>query len=258
MANIRRFSSIDGLSAAAADAFCDVAADAMRARGRFACALAGGHTPERLYARLASPSHRDRVDWQHASFFFGDERAVPPDDVRSNYQMARTHLLRQVPVRPDHVHRIAVDDGDTQTAAERYAALVHAHVAAAHDASGPAFDLVLLGLGADAHTASLFPYSPALGVMDQWFIPSTSPVAPFARVTATAPLINCARQVFVLVAGMDKAQALATVLQGPFDPHRYPAQLVAEHPGLVWFADEAAAHLLVPLAHGPTHPEMSA
>jgi 6-phosphogluconolactonase len=258
MANIRRFSSIDGLTAAAADAFCAVAADAMRARGRFVCALAGGHTPELLYTRLASPSHRDRLDWEHASFFFGDERAVPPDDAQSNYQMAWAHLLGQVPVRPDHVHRIAIDDGDTQTAAERYAALVCTHVATAHDASGPAFDLVLLGLGADAHTASLFPYSPALGVMDQWFVPSTSPVAPFARVTATAPLINSARQVFVLVAGMDKAPALARVLQGPFDPPRYPAQLVAGHPGLTWFVDAAAAQLLSPPPHTPTRPEMPA
>jgi 6-phosphogluconolactonase len=244
--DVRRFETADQLSRAAAAEFCLEADAAIRERGRFACAVAGGTTPTALYDLLAAPPFRDRIDWQKLDLYFGDERAVPPDDPASNFRTVDRHLLSRVAIPNARVHRIAAEGADLDTAASDYSAVVGANVAPADPSGAPSFDLILLGLGADGHTASLFPGSPALMETRRWFVASASPRPPVGRVTATLPLINAARHVFFLVAGSDKSAALAGVLTGPIDGPRLPAQLIAPRGRLVWFVDDAAVSQLKP------------
>lgn len=238
---VRRYATVEDLSRAAAVAVCAEAEAAIKIRGRFAAAVAGGHTPTRLYDALAAPPLRDRLDWSKVHLYFGDERAVPPDDLGSNFRMLVEHLLSRVAIPKAQIHRIEADAPDIETAAVEYASVVTRNVKPARASGPPSFDVMLLGLGADGHTASLFPGSPALAETQRWFVPAKSPVPPFVRVTSTLPLINAARQVFVLVSGAQKAEALAAVLGEAEDGQPLPAQLVAPQGRLVFFVDDAAA-----------------
>jgi 6-phosphogluconolactonase len=199
----------------------------------FSVALAGGRTPKRSYELLAAPPLREMVRWAGIEVFFGDERAVAPDHADSNYRMARESLLDHVPLPPGNVHRMEAERADRDAAARDYAALLPG-----------ALDLVLLGLGPDGHTASLFPGSPALGERGRLVV--ATPPAPLAprvpRMTLTLPALAAARHVLFVVTGADKAGALAAVLEGPRDPVRIPAQGVEPTRGTVtWLVDRAAA-----------------
>jgi len=239
---IHRFDDPEALSRAAADLFVQAACAAVAERGRFDVAFSGGHTPQRTYALLARPPWRDRTPWPDIHVFWGDERCVPPDDERSNARMAHRALLQHVPLNSAHVHPIRCDD-DPAAGAARCDKLLRTQL----PATAPVLDLVLLGLGQDGHTASLFPYSPALAETARWVAAVYVAEQQMHRVTLTPAMINAARRVVFLVTGREKAAVLKAVLEGPVNTRRLPAQLITPRPGrLVWMVDQAAASQLAP------------
>lgn len=246
MADVRVQADAAGVARAAADLFVETARQAVRDRGHFFVALSGGSTPRALYQLLAAAPLHDQVDWSRTSVFFGDERCVPPDDAESNYRMARDALLFHVPVPANQVFRMHGELADVATAAALYEMDLRRGFALA-PGTLPRFDLLLLGLGPDGHTASLFPQTAALHVTDRFVVANHVDKLNANRLTLTAPVINNAALVVFLVAGDDKTQALAAVLQGPRQPDDLPAQLIAPtHGALIWLVDEAAAAGLRP------------
>jgi 6-phosphogluconolactonase len=230
---------------------------AARAKGRrFRVALAGGSTPRRLYGTLAAEPFAGMWEPAGVDFLFGDERAVAPDAAESNYRMAREALLDPVRAPAARVHRMEAERDDLDAAARDYeASLARVCGTRPRDAGGPppSLDLVLLGLGPDGHTASLFPHAPALRESARWVVAADAPPPPLLpqarRLTVTFPLLRRAAMVVFLVEGESKAARLAEVLDGPADPERLPAQGVAPVAGrLVWLVDRAAASKLV---HAP-------
>lgn len=234
------------LSRAAAERFVEAARRAVEARGAFTVALSGGSTPRDLYELLATPPWRDAVEWPRVHVFWGDERCVPPEDPRSNYRLAHELLLRHVPVPASHVHRMVAERADREAAAAEYAALIRRFVPA--DEQGvPRFDLVLLGLGDDGHTASLLPGSALIAERGRLVAVTDRQREGMTRLTITPPLIEHAGLLLFLVAGADKAPALREVLLGEERPDRYPAQLARGARGdVVWLVDQAAAAELPP------------
>jgi 6-phosphogluconolactonase len=226
-----------GLAASAAREFAARAARAVRERGRFAVALAGGSTPRAAYELLAR-EHASEVDWRRVHFFFGDERPVPPDHPDSNYRMAQEALLSRVPAGSVHRMRGELAPGE---AARRYEEELRSFFAGE---KVPRFDLILLGLGEDGHTASLFPHTEALDETARLVAANPVPKLGVTRITLTLPVINAARAVVFLVSGESKAEALRAVLEGPADSRSYPASLVQPGSGeLLWLADRPAATL---------------
>ncbi len=239
---IRVFADPEAVSRAAADEFVRRADEAIKARGRFAVALSGGSTPKRLYQLLAEPPYRDQVDWGKVEFFWGDERSVPPDHNDSNYHTAHEAMLRRLPVPPGHVHRMEAERTDRDAAARDYEAAIARAFGVAPGGEPPAFDLILLGMGPDGHTASLFPHTTALKERARWVVVNYVPKFATDRVTFTVPLLNRAREVLFLVAAADKAEPLHEVLEGAPNSDLYPSQLVRPAGGrLVFFVDRAAA-----------------
>jgi 6-phosphogluconolactonase len=237
----------DALALRAAEAIVEAAAAAVHERGRFTLALAGGSTPEKTYGLLAQPRLAALVDWAKAFLFLGDERFVPPDDPRSNYGMAKRSLLDRVPVPPGQVFPIPTDVADAATAAAAYARTLATAFGVPPDGLPPRFDLILLGLGDDAHTASLFPSKPAVNETRAWVTASPPGVLPppVDRVTLTFPALNAARAVLFLVAGDKKAAVVKEVIESPPDPMTRPASAVRPTDGTVtWLLDEPAARLL--------------
>jgi 6-phosphogluconolactonase len=235
--NLRIYKDVLELSEAAAHVFVEEARRSIDEIGRFTVALAGGSTPKRAYEMLATEYGEPKdLDWGRAHAFFGDERAVPPDHEDSNYRMAREALLSRVPVGSVHRMRGELDPKEAATLYERE--LV------AFFAGPPVLDLVLLGIGEDGHTASLFPRTPALDTRDRWAVANPVEKLGTTRLTLTVPAINAARMVTFLVAGEGKAEALREILEGNADPRDYPAKLIQPPPGPVWMVDEAAASLL--------------
>ena len=237
---IQRFDDLDALSRAAADELAEIARAAVVDRGTCSIALSGGSTPRRLF-ELFAQGGRDALPWEHIDLWWGDERTVPPDHADSNYRMTREALIDPLGLAASHVHRIAGELADHEASARTDSRELVTALG-----SPPTFDLVLLGMGPDGHTASLFPGSPALDETSRWVVanPVTSPLVhgTTTRITLTAPALNAARHIRFLVAGADKAASLAQVLEGRRDPTRYPSQLIAPHAGdLVWFVDAAAA-----------------
>jgi 6-phosphogluconolactonase len=231
------------LADAAARAIAACATDAVAARGRFAVALAGGGTPRATYERLARPPLREQMRWDRTWVFFGDERAVAPDHPDSNYRMAHQALLSKVPIPPAQVARIRGESDDLETAAADYGRRL-TEVFECRRGQLPRFDLILLGMGVDGHTGSLFPGSP---VLKEVFRPVAAVHAGAAsipqRITFTLPVINAAAHVMFLVAGAEKAKVLKTVLGDT--PGGLPAALVRPSDGrLTWLLDRAAAALL--------------
>ena len=231
---------VDGpaaLARAAAEEWLARSLAATAESGRFAVALAGGSTPRVVYALLADPDapYRAALPWARTHVFFGDERTVPPDHPASNYGMAREALLAQVPLPPENVHRIRGED-DPEEAARAYEEDLRAFFGPV-----PRFDLVLLGLGADAHTASLFPGSPALeapGLVAAPFVPALGA----RRITLTPRALAGASRVVFLVSGASKAPALARALSGQLGPEAPPPARVRPASGTVlWLVDRAAA-----------------
>jgi 6-phosphogluconolactonase len=209
----------------------------------FRVALAGGQTPRGVYERLAALAARGgrEDDWSQAHVFWGDERAVPPDDAESNYRMARETLLAHVPIPDGQVHRIPAERADAAGAAETYERELRE---AFHLEAGewPRFDLVILGLGADGHVASLFPGSKALDERRRLAVANRVERLEAHRITLTFPVFNHAAFVLFLVSGPEKAAVLRAVLHGDDGPDRYPAQRIQPESGSVlWLVDRAAA-----------------
>lgn len=240
--NVEVYDDAQSLAEAATRLFADEARRAIEQTGRFAVALAGGSTPKITYEMLAReyPEASGGLDWGAVHFFFGDERTVPPDHEDSNYRMAREALLDHV--RAGSVHRMR-GELDPAEAATSYEQEIITFFDAAPD-EPPNLDLILLGIGEDGHTASLFPRTPALDAHDR--LVADNPVAKLGttRLTLTTPTINASRKVAFLVAGEGKAEALKEILEGSADPHDYPAKLVRPYGGPLWMVDRAAYRLL--------------
>ncbi len=240
---VRCFPTLEALSRAAAAEFARLAAAGVGAHGYFTVALTGGSTPRRLYELLAQPPLRREVPWDRIEFFWGDERAVPPGHPQSNYRMAREVLLHAVGVEPARVHRMPAERADLDTAAREYQAEMARACGADADGPPPRLDLVLLGMGADGHVASLFPGTAALAEDVRWVVGNDVPQLAVRRMTVTLPLLNRAAHVAFLVAGAAKAEALGTVL-GEDRAGSLPAGRVRPSDGgVVWFIDRAAARL---------------
>ena len=239
--DIRTFPDPAALMDGAAMDFLAVARDAIAARGQCLVALSGGSTPRGLYERLAAVG-AGALDWPRVVFLWSDERSVPPDHPESNYRMAREALLAPLRIPDSQVYRMRGEADDIEAAAREYEATL-AHLTGVPPGHGvPLLDLVLLGLGTDGHTASLFGDTVALDVRDRWVVRNWVAKFTTSRLTLTFPVILGAREIRVLVAGAEKAPALAAVLTGAWDPDRLPAQRLANATGhVVWLVEEAAA-----------------
>ena len=201
-----------------------------RERGHCTVALAGGRTPQPVYERLACPPFASRIRWQDLDVYFGDERGVPPDDPASNFRMAQLALFERVPIPPARVHRMEAERTERDAAARAYEAVLPERL-----------DVLLLGMGADGHTASLFPGAAALEETARRVVAVTGPTPPAERLTITPPVIAAARRVAILATGADKAETVARALGEPLRPRDLPVQLALRG---VWFLDVAAgAHV---------------
>ena len=231
----------EALNLTAAGYLAEVAREAIAARGRFAIALAGGSTPKPLYELLASSPWRTQIDWARVHVFWGDERLVPPDHADSNYRMVNTALLSKVPINATHVHRVPTELGDPDAVAAAYEKTILQDFNAGVGEI-PRFDVSVLGLGANGHTASLFPNTSSLAEKQKLVMAEFIQELDQFRVTMTLPLINHSRNIVFLVSGAGKASVVKEVLSGPNDPRRLPAQLIRPDDGtLAWMLDKAAA-----------------
>ncbi len=230
------------LAQAAARLIVEAAVEAVAARGRFLVALAGGATPRDTYGQLALPPLRDVMPWADTWVFFGDERAVPAEHAESNYRMAHRALLSLVPLPLTQVLRMQGEAEDQEAAATEYVQAMR-RVFGTKRGQLPRFDMILLGVGVDGHTASLFPYSPALKETIRWVVSVYAAAAAIpARLTMTLPVLNAARRVMFLASGSEKASAIRAVLE---DGARVPARMVSPAEGTVqWLVDRAAANSL--------------
>jgi 6-phosphogluconolactonase len=238
---IVRVADAQALAQKAADIFQQAAQESIAQRGRFAVALSGGSTPKAMFALLADEPYRTAIHWARVYLFWGDERCVPPEHADSNYRMTQEALLAHVAVPPGNVFRIAGEQDPAQ-AAQEYSAQLRQFFQT--DAL-PRFDLVFLGMGADGHTASLFPGTTALhAAPDAIAVENYVEKLHTHRLTLTAAAINHARAIVFLVSGADKAATLQAVLEGDYQPDLYPSQLIQPVNGtLTWVVDEAAASL---------------
>lgn len=236
---IDQLPDLEAVSREGAEAFGRFAREAVGVRGVFHVALSGGSTPRRMFQLLAEEK-AGRVPWDFVHLWWGDERTVAPDHADSNYRMTREALIAPLGLDPARVHRIHGESHDHAAAAADYEAELVAALG-----SPPVLDLAIQGMGPDGHTASLFPGSPALSETQRFVVanPVDSPVAngKTVRLTMTATVLNAARQIIFLVAGADKADALAAVLEGPRDSQTYPSQLIHGGETATWFVDNAAA-----------------
>lgn len=227
----------------AAGQFAALARKVAAESGIVNAALSGGSTPRHLFQLLAAEPFAGLLPWNCMRFFWGDERNVPPGDTQSNYSMARELLLSQVPVPPAHIHRIPTGDGTAIEAADLYERTLRENLPVAHGL--PRLDYTLLGLGANGHTASLFPHRPTLHECQRLVVADHVDEVNSWRVTLTAPVLNNAAQITFLVIGEDKASVVEQVIEGPRNPEATPAQLIAPADGtLTWILDSAAASRL--------------
>ncbi|MBI1343628.1 MAG: 6-phosphogluconolactonase [Terrimonas sp.] len=234
------YKDADELSSAAALWIAEYISETLKSQDRFTIALSGGSTPKKLHQQLAAVPLKDKIDWGKIHFFWGDERAVPFDDERNNARMAFDTLLDQVPVNRDHIH-IMRTDISPDAAAASYEELLHAYF----DKESHSFDLVILGMGDDGHTLSLFPGYEVVQESERWALSFFLEEQDMYRITITAPVANLAAKIIFLVTGAGKAKALQQVLEGAYDPDTYPSQQIHPENGeLIWFVDDAAAGLL--------------
>ncbi|MFQ5990071.1 MAG: 6-phosphogluconolactonase [Candidatus Methylomirabilales bacterium] len=238
------------MSQQAAALFVRLAHEAVLSTGWFAVALSGGSTPRALYALLISDQFRPQVPWQHVHVFWGDERCVPPDHPESNYRMVREVLLDQAPIPAQNIHRMPAERADHSSAAAAYAQTLQAFFDVPAGAL-PCFHLILLGMGEDGHTASLFPGTAALAETERLVVANYVEKLGTHRLTLTVPVINHAANVAFVITGSAKASVLKKVLKGEHEPHRLPSQLIRPEKGqLVFIVDHAAAKELT-LARDP-------
>ncbi len=234
----------ESLNEAAAQLIADLAEKAVKERGRFVLSLSGGNTPKKLYALLAEKPFSKLPSWKNTFVFWGDERCVPMDDERNNAHMASDTLLKKIPIPSSNISPMPVELPPAE-AAEKYEQTLR-------DFFGkdePCFDLILLGLGDNGHTASLFPKTPVLHEQVRWVkdvVVKDHAADVKHRITFTAPLINKARQILFLVTGIEKSEVLEKVLTGAYQPDTYPAQLIKPEQGEIhWFIDDKAASNVV-------------
>ena len=229
--------NINELSTKAADWITEYINEVLQQRERFTIALSGGSTPKNLYRLLASEPYISRIDWSKIHCFWGDERYVPFDDDKNNAKMAFENLLNHVPVLPEHIH-IMRTDIEPDAPARTYEKILHNYF----DNTENSFDLVLLGLGDDAHTLSLFPGQPIIHEKKKWVDSFYLAKQNMHRITMTAPIVNKSARIVFLVTGADKAEPLYRILYGQHEPELYPAQLIQPYNGKTyWFVDRAAA-----------------
>lgn len=235
----RVYADIDALSRAAMDELVRITQDAIVQRGRFAIALSGGHTPAKMYSLWASDEkYRSPTPWDRVHLFWGDERYVPADDPLSNYRMTKETLLSKVPIPASNVHPVPTNISPQAESAAEYDAELRKFFGSAR----PAFDLQLLGLGVEGHTASLFPGSSALEEKKAWVVAVRAPAEPPLRITFTPVVLNCARNTFFLVSGENKREIIAALRNEPASqPSPYPAGRIRPSGRVVWFLDQAAA-----------------
>lgn len=245
MTEVRIYPDHRRMSEAAAAIFSGLALSAVASRGVFTAALSGGSTPKPVYAALAESE--TMLPWEQIHLFWGDERHVPPDDPDSNYRMVRETLLSAVNIPAENIHRVRAEM-DPRMAAFDYEDRLRAFF----HAEWPVFDLVLLGMGSDGHTASLFPHSTGLNEGQRWFIANRAPELEAWRLTLTKNAINAARHILVLAAGESKAERVYQVLEGPQKPTDQPIQMIDPEDGdMTWLLDEAAAGGLIPSTKNP-------
>jgi 6-phosphogluconolactonase len=234
------------LSRAAADRFVDISNQAIQTYGLFSVALSGGTTPQLLYTLLGSEPFSERVDWSKTHIFWGDERCVPPDNPESNFLKARQALLDHVPLPEENIHRILAELSPEQAAADYEETLLRFFSSLADDEerAQASFDLVLLGMGDDGHTASLFPGTDVIYEDTRWVRALYVDKLAAWRVTLTPAILNRAKHIVFMVAGAGKSYTLQRVIYGSHHPERYPAQAIHTETGdLMWMVDEAAASL---------------
>lgn len=234
---IRKFDDLKQLDNEVAQLFIQVAQAAIAKRGRFTVALTGGSSPIGLYRLLATPTYRDQILWEQVYVFWGDERWVPLDDERSNARMAFETLLAHVPIPNEQIFPMWADGTSPEAYAREYEQSLRLHLQ-----PDGRFDLVLLGMGADGHTASWFPNTGVLYEYEKWVAAYYLETQDMYRITLTVPLINRASNVAVVAYGANKAEALYEVLRGERNFEQYPAQLIdMDDERITWFVDDAAA-----------------
>ncbi len=235
------YENVEVLGVAVAELFLEKARVAVAERGRFIVSLAGGQTPQRIYEILAKPPYSNQIPWQKVHIYWGDERYVPADDIRSNQLMARKAFLDHVPIPQEQIHPILCTSSPQQAVKE------YEHVlASTFLKEEPQFDFIFLGLGSDGHTASLFPNTSVLHEREHWAGHVYLPEQDSHRVTLTVPVINQARTIVFLVTGDSKAEIVREVLEGPIDYRKLPSQMIAPQQGdLYWFMDRDASKLLI-------------
>lgn len=237
--HIAIYPDLETISQQAAAYIARIAREAIVTRGRFTLALSGGNTPKKLYSLLATEPYSSQIDWQLVDIFWSDERCVPPDDPESNYLMAQEVLLSRISIAVAQVHRMPADRADRDAASLAYTR----DMQRVFSTNGiPEFDLLQLGMGPEAHTASLFPHQPSLHETQRLVMPVSVPKPPPDRLTFTPPILNAARNILFLATGADKVDALHAVIEGPTNPDEYPAQIVRPPNGEVtWMVDSAIA-----------------
>jgi len=237
---IRKLTTPQELFSAAAEEVVRAAEESVAARGRFTIVLSGGSTPKGLFNLLATNA-RSVLPWDRMFFFWGDERHVPPTDPDSNYRMAEETMLSKIPVAAGNVFRVPAENPDAAAAAEAYEQTLRKFFQL-EPGQLPRFDLILLGMGPDGHTASLFPGTAALREKSRLIVANWVDKLNTSRLTFTLPVLNAARCVAFLVSGTDKADALKAVLEGDAPGEQYPSKLVRPTDGkLIWLVDRAAA-----------------
>lgn len=231
---------------AAAQLFSDAALKAAAARGVARIAISGGTTPKSMFQLLADPAEPflKQVPWDRIELYWVDERCVPPDNVESNYRMTKEALLSKVPLAAERVHRME-GELEPEVAAARYESMIR-NTFRLEGAETPTFDLVLLGMGDDGHTASLFPHTEALNEMSHIVVPNHVPQKDAWRITLTWPVINQGRKVAFLIEGAGKAQVLHDVFVGPYQPDTYPSQIIRPASGRLTLLLDAAAAAKLP------------
>jgi 6-phosphogluconolactonase len=237
---IHAFDTLRDASQALAERIAETSRASVKEQGRFTIALSGGKTPEPLYSLLAD-KFADKIEWNSFHLFWGDERYVPQDHPDSNFRMAHRAWISKVPILPENVHRIQTDAEAPEKAAESYELSLFEFFRASEEMPGTTFDVTLLGIGTDGHTASLFPGSPALSEKRRWVISADAPpsVFPKKRITLTLPLISSSREVIFLAFGEEKKNVIRMILEEPEKAVKiYPAAMVRARKRLLWYVDK--------------------
>jgi 6-phosphogluconolactonase len=243
--DVRILTNLDAIARRAAQEFVQSATLAVSEKGSFSVALSGGSTPKALYSLLANDAAlRSQLPWDKMSLYFGDERSVGPDHADSNFRMATETMLSKVPLKPEQVFRIKGEYQETEKTAQEYEQALRASFKIA-EGQFPRFDLVLLGMGTEGHTASLFPGTKALHETKRLVVRNWVGKLYTNRITLTAPAINNAARVMFMITGADKALALKGVLEGPYEPDQLPSQMIQPSSGqLLWLVDTIAGGML--------------